>query len=65
MATTCECCGQTCIPSDAWTIRGYCEDCRAGQYGAGEEHERSRLFEPAATQLPGQTRMEVDPSCRR
>lgn len=50
----CEGCGQLTAMTDAWAIRGLCPDCRAGQYGASERHERARLFEPAPQPMPGQ-----------
>lgn len=54
----CEKCGQQCLMSDAWTVRGFCPECRASQYGKVDAHAQPKLFEPAPTQMAGQTAME-------
>jgi hypothetical protein len=55
----CDNCGQECMMSDAWTVRGLCDDCRAVRYGGDERHEPVKLFEPAPEQLEGQLSLDA------
>lgn len=61
MMSYCEKCGQRCIVDDAWTVRGYCVECRHGQYGGSERHAAVRLFEPPTSPMAGQ--LELGGGC--
>lgn len=58
MTVECDRCGQLAEWSPGWTVRGWCDECRAGMYGTGATVETVRLFDCGPVPLPGQTEME-------
>ena len=43
------------MATDAWAVRGLCDQCRRGLYGGDERSETVRLFEPGPAPMAGQT----------